>query len=360
MKALPSSNLTSPQPIMSEHPVKISVVMTVYNGASYLNDAVQSVLDQTFPDFELIIVDNNSSDNSLDIVRRFQDRRIRLIPSEHNLGQTKALNVGIHASRAPYIARMDADDICLPQRLAKQYAFMETHPHVGLLGSRAVNIDEHNRVIGKYNVPTDPHWLYCCLCASGELTRWSLIHPGVMIRRSVLDQSGLYNEKRSVSGYPQDYDLWSRVIRHADVANLKEPLLQYRVLAASESRSFSAIFKYRLEISREKIRHHLPGLSDAEADPLARMLEFMPQKSAGDGETALNLFDRYFDAFTIRRIPPDRIQYFKNRIKTCYLPRLWRTNRKLCFNSFIQFVIKSPGLLIDPLLYSKILKIVRT
>jgi glycosyltransferase involved in cell wall biosynthesis len=335
---------------------KINVVMTVYNGASHLSDAVQSVLDQTFQDFEFIIVDNNSSDNSVDIIRRFQDNRIHLIPSEHNLGQTKALNIGIQASRAPYIARMDADDICLPQRLAKQYEFMEKHPQIGLLGSRAININEHNQVIGKYNVPTDPHWLYCCLCASGDLTRWSLIHPSVMIRRSVLDQSGLYNEKKSVSGYPQDYDLWARVIRHADVANLKEPLLRYRVLAASESRSFSEIFKYRLEISREKIRQYLPGLPETKIEPLARMLEFMPQQSAQDGEAMFDLFDRYFDKFTAGRIPAPRTNYYKTRIKFYYLSQLIKTHSKVSRKLFFTFLLHYPRLAGDPCFYAKIIK----
>lgn len=344
------------KPIHNSTPPRIGVVMTAFNAAPFLKETISSILSQSFTDFEFIIVDNNSTDDSLAIIKTFKDSRIKLIENNQNLGQTGALNVGIHASQAPFIARMDADDICLPERLQRQYDYMEKNPHVGVLGSRAININENGKHIGYYNVPTHPSWIRSCLCASGDLTRWCLIHPSVMIRRSVLNKSGLYNEGRSVSGYPQDYNLWKRLLPHCDIHNLKQPLLKYRILSRSESRQFSAIREYRAEITSEQIRRHMPEFSEPQIKSLTRMLEFLPQKQKENPAACLSLFDQYFDKFTADRMSRAKQDYFKTKIKLYYLPQLRKTGKRTALSLLAKYFLRHPQWLFDPYFYSKIIK----
>lgn len=113
---------------------EISVVLSVYNDAKYVGVAIESVLAQTFTDFELIIIDDASTDESLSIARDFADERIRIVENEENLGLTKSLNKGISLAQGKYIARMDSDDICLPTRFEKQVAYLDAHPDVGVCG----------------------------------------------------------------------------------------------------------------------------------------------------------------------------------------------------------------------------------
>jgi len=132
---------------MSDAP-KISVVMSVFNGERYLSEAIESILNQTFRDFEFVIVDNQSTDKSSNVVSSFKDDRIVFIQNTKNLGQTRALNVGLRRSKAPYIARMDADDIAYPDRLQTQYDYLNENLNIDVVGSWCLDIDDQaNRAI---------------------------------------------------------------------------------------------------------------------------------------------------------------------------------------------------------------------
>ena len=133
----------------------ISVVMPVYNAAAFLEAAIDSVLAQTMGDFEFLIIDDGSTDGSPDIIRRYDDPRIRFVTRE-NRGAVATRNELGALARAPYLAVMDADDICLPDRLEKQYAFLESHGDIGLLGGRATYVDVVGRPIFMPELPTDP------------------------------------------------------------------------------------------------------------------------------------------------------------------------------------------------------------
>src|SRR3989344_927550 len=134
----------------------VSVLMSTYNGAVYLRQAINSILNQTFTDFEFIIVDDNSTDNSGEILRSYNDPRIRIIQNNKNIGLTKSLNKGLKEAQGKYIARMDADDVSLLDRLKEQYNFLEAHPTIALVGSWAESMDEYGIVTEIRKVPTDP------------------------------------------------------------------------------------------------------------------------------------------------------------------------------------------------------------
>jgi glycosyltransferase involved in cell wall biosynthesis len=200
--------------------------MPVFNAEKYLREAIESILHQTFTDFELVIVNDGSTDGSKAIVRSFSDQRIRYVENETNLGMAKSLNKGIDLCCGKYVARMDADDISLPRRLEKQYRFMEAHPDIGICSSWAQVIDDNGRVTGKILLQTDPKLVFIHLLFSVPF-----VHPACCIRADLLKENKYQREPVA-----EDYDLWSRLGDRTRMANLPEFLLQYRWHAANVSK----------------------------------------------------------------------------------------------------------------------------
>lgn len=199
---------------------RVSVLMSVYNGQKYLREAIDSILVQTFTNFEFLIIDDCSTDDTPQIINSYRDRRIRYIRNESNLGLAAALNRGLDSARGEYIARMDADDVSLPDRLARQVDFMDNHPETGVCGSWVKTTGELRGRIWRY--PVDPDSIVC-----GLLFEPPLAHPSVMMRRQLFRQNGLYYDplfKRA-----QDYDLWVRASEVLSFANIDEVLLFYRI-----------------------------------------------------------------------------------------------------------------------------------
>ena len=206
----------------------VSVVMPVYNSASVVADAIESIVGQTFGDFEFIIVDDGSTDATAEILRNYAalDGRIKLYNQE-NCGLITSLNRYCRVANGKYIARMDADDISLPARLEKQFRYLEAHSEVGVLGTWIQDVDSNRTPIIEWPVPADP-----------VVVRWFLFfgnciaHPSVMMRRELLDRLGYY---RPSAIYVEDYDLWIRAAEITMLANLPEVLVQYRVSPGSVS-----------------------------------------------------------------------------------------------------------------------------
>lgn len=201
---------------------KITVLMAVYNGEGVVRDALESILGQTFGDFEFLIVDDGSTDGTREAILSYRDPRIHLIANERNLGLTRSLNRGLALARGEYLARQDADDISEPARFARQVAFLDAHPDVALLGTWFGKIDERGRPIGNRRLPSDSTRLRWCL-----LFFCPFVHSAAMFRRSaVLERIGAYDESYA---YAQDYDLWGRIARVLPVANLAEYLVKVRI-----------------------------------------------------------------------------------------------------------------------------------
>ena len=196
----------------------ISVLLPVYNAELFLKEAIDSVLDQTYANFELIIINDGSVDGSENIIFSFDDKRIRYVKNDENLGITKTLNKGISLAQGKYIARMDADDICLPCRLMKQFLFLEQHQDIGLCGTWIDTINERNEITGKVINQTKPEFIKIHLLFSTPIA-----HPSVFARAELLKEN-LYDDVL----FAEDYDLWCRLSTKSKLANIPEFLLYYR------------------------------------------------------------------------------------------------------------------------------------
>ena len=200
---------------------EVSVLMPSFNAGKFLKIAVESILNQTYGDFELIIIDDGSTDNSIDELLGIQDARIRLIRNRQNLGLIAARNMAVNLAQAPLLACLDADDVAMPKRLELQVEAFRTNPNLTLLGSAAYLIDSRGEVFDVIDVPT----------ADSEIRREILrgnkiIHSSVMMRASVVKPLGGYPVEYSLA---EDYALWVRIIPTHTVGNLQERLVQYRV-----------------------------------------------------------------------------------------------------------------------------------
>lgn len=199
----------------------VSVVMSVFNGELYLREAVESILRQSFRDFEFIIIDDGSTDKSGGILDAFQstDARVRVFHQE-NRGLIGSLNRGCGLALGKYIARMDADDIAVGDRLQRQIAFMETHPEVAVLGGAVEFIDQTGKTLGIAQYPCHNREIQRALLDSNVM--W---HPSVLIRKTAFVAADGY---RNVTD-AEDYDLWLRIADRFRLANLNAVLLRYRI-----------------------------------------------------------------------------------------------------------------------------------
>jgi len=204
---------------------KISVVMPVYNAEKYLRESIDSILSQTFKDFEFIIINDGSTDSSLEIIKYYNDSRIHIVDQD-NTGLAKALNNGIALSTTEFIARMDADDIAMPERLGKQYHFLSNNPKYIIVGSNAENIDvDGNYVYTTSQKITDKDLREILPCTP-------FIHPSVMFRKDIYYKAGKYPEYMLKA---QDAVLFNRMAKFGKIANLPESLMKYRIVPTSNS-----------------------------------------------------------------------------------------------------------------------------
>ena len=203
--------------------MNISVLLPVYNAGSYLIPAIESILAQDLIDFEFIIIDDGSTDDSTDIIREYarKDQRIQPFFHQSNLGLVTTLNEGLEAARGEFVARMDADDEALPHRLRTQYLFMKSRPAVAVAGSYIIHMGKTRNRDRLVRLPT----------ASTEIVRVlesenCIYHPSVMMRREPIISLGGY---RPEFIHAEDYDLWLRVCQSYEIANIPVTLLRYRI-----------------------------------------------------------------------------------------------------------------------------------
>ncbi len=205
---------------------EVSVVMTVYNASRFLREAVESLLNQTLRDFEFIIVDDGSKDDSVEIVRSYDDPRVRLVCLPNNVGAAAARNAATQYVEGRFVAVMDADDVSCQTRLERQVAFLHEHPNVALLGTSVHVIDEDGRFVRESNAIGSPEEI-----ASRLAEHNCFAHSSVMLRADVLRQYRGYRAFRIA----HDYDLWTRIVRGHQAANIAEPLVLYRLHRGSLS-----------------------------------------------------------------------------------------------------------------------------
>ena len=199
---------------------EVSVIMTSYNAEKTISKAINSILSQTFTDFEFIIVDDGSTDSTLEIILNYRDERIHLMKQGHR-GRVPSLNHAVRLTQGQYIANLDADDIALPERLDMQVAYLKDHPEIGLLGSWGIEMNEYSGQEKEILLPVTNEEIRTALALYCPF-----IHSSAMIRQCVFKNVGFYNEKLTHS---EDLDLWVRIATDYSLANLPEFLVKKRI-----------------------------------------------------------------------------------------------------------------------------------
>jgi len=293
---------------MNQKTPKVSVVMPVYNREKYINDAVVSILTQTFADFEFIIIDDGSTDSTVEILESYHDKRIRLVKKCENRGNYTARNEGMKMAVGKYICVMDSDDVALPNRIQKQFDFMEANTTFGLCGSfaRVLNSDE---II---SAPED----------YAEIKVWSMSnimfrHPTVFIRKEFLTK---YNLKYDNSyRYADDYDFLVKAAHIFPVTNIQEVLIQYRrhpeqISSAHKSGQFEVVGKVILkqlkllkeDVTQNEKRVHLALMNRF---PVKDMAEFEQLKNWANHLMELNYDKCIYDSLQLANFLKSLLKY---------------------------------------------------
>lgn len=214
---------------------KVSVILPVYNSQDYIKEAIDSILLQSFKNWELIIIDDASSDQTPEIIRICKDKRIICLRNNKNEGVAFSLNKGLKQVTGEYIARIDSDDICLPNRFELQVEFLDNNPKTVIVGANAEIINFSGEVLSVTDLPTTDIDIRNML-----FIRNPLIHPSVMFRKKILDKTGNYNIKFNGA---EDYELWFRMLKFGKAYNFKKPLIKRRI----HDNVVTKKFRYKVE-----------------------------------------------------------------------------------------------------------------
>jgi glycosyltransferase involved in cell wall biosynthesis len=321
---------------------RVTVLMPVYNAERYLRPAIDSILSQTFRDFEFLIVNDGSSDNSRKIVESYADPRIKLVDNPHNMGLTRTLNRGLGLATGELIARQDADDVSYPDRLRRQVEFLDAHRDTALVGTQTRVIDEDGRPSGLR------HYDRCC---EYESIRWDLLfgnsftHSSVMFRRTIVaEEMGGYDETFK---YEQDYDLWSRVACRYRVMNIPLVLVDYRIHPLSMSNTMRGVMA---EEHGRVIRRHASAVLGGQA-VTNEDVDLIVRATVDFRKDALKpflaLFRRILDAY--QRLCPAvlvsndfRLAVARQFLRLAY--RAWRANPYLVWRVLAESIVRYPVL----------------
>ena len=294
---------------------RVTVVMAVYNAERFLEEAVSSILSQSWHDFELIVVDDASTDGSFAVVDRFDDPRIRVIRHQVNQGASLSRNDALSAARGEYIAIMDADDICAPNRLKQQIDFLDAHPQAGLVGCAVYdNIDATGAVLYTSFLPEHNEAIQRAL-----MERWCFLHSSIMFRRSLCGSAGVY---RTAFEPAEDHDFVLRLAERAEVHNLDEPLVTYRLnhsgLTVVGHQYVDALRTILIELAQRR----RAGLSENLDAEMPRVLALKQQRRSAHGfagivqgmRDSLYAANRYY-GFGCRELCAGQIR----RARRCYV-----------------------------------------
>lgn len=285
---------------------KVSVVMPAYNAEKYVTQAIDSILGQSFTDFEFLILNDCSTDGTEALICAYNDPRIVYIKNEKNMGVAATLNKGLAAAKGEYIARMDADDISLPERFEKQVAFLDAHPHVAVLGTHVECFSSQGSGPLVQYMGSSAQLRIDLLFAS------ALAHPSVMLRRQLILDLGGYDSR--FEGL-EDYDLWCRVAEIADLAVLPQVLLRYRIHPSQVTQQPSERKRQAAQSLKSRLlsRLELPGegpvaqayysyQSKAEKTPTQALAEIRFFEALLDANGKKGLYDQALLKKTMRQL----------------------------------------------------------
>ncbi|HSJ68094.1 MAG TPA: glycosyltransferase family 2 protein [Anditalea sp.] len=228
----------------------VTVLMPAYNVGKFLRESIDSILSQTYPDFNFLIINDGSTDNTEDIILSYDDPRINYIKNEKNIGYIASLNKGIDLISSKYIVRMDSDDIALSHRLEKQVEFMESRPDVAVCGSGKINFysGKKGTETSVYTITNEKHLLF------SSIFNTSIPHPSAILRNDILQKNGLRYDKDYY--YAEDKAMWLDMSQYGALSNIEEPLVKYRIhlnqvsIKHNEIQRVNSITKSKLVLAR--------------------------------------------------------------------------------------------------------------
>lgn len=267
----------------------ISVIMSVYNGEKYLSEAIESILVQTYKNFEFIIINDGSKDKSLEVINYYleQDNRIVVI-SRENKGLIDSLNEGIKKAKGKYIVRMDADDISLPTRFEEQVKFMEGNPDIGISGSAVIRFGENIKTVTwkllKNNEAIKSELLFSSIFA----------HPSVIMNKKMIFKYNLFYDNQFL--HAEDFELWTRIAKVTQMANLAKPLLKYRVVDNSMTRAANKNLGERYLIHKKIFNTYLEELDIQNSDKENKLhFNVSINERIKDNEICFEELENYFN-----------------------------------------------------------------
>lgn len=263
---------------------KISVIIPTYNAEKYINESIDSILSQTYKNFEILIIDDNSKDSTLEIIKKYQDERIRIIQGDCK-GLAAALNKGIREATGEYIARMDADDVSLPERFEKQIKFLEKNPDISLVGTWQKYIGNDSWIHKTFAKPEQVKIALLFSC--------DLCHSTVMFRKKDFVDNNLFYDENSPQ---EDFELWSRAIHVLKFANLQEVLGLYRVTGSSITDiKEQQLIKYEVQITVKQLKKYLNiEIPDFNYELLINRKNVFYEKNTKDKKIFLKRLDKLF------------------------------------------------------------------
>jgi glycosyltransferase involved in cell wall biosynthesis len=264
----------------------VSIILPVYNASVYLNDCIDSILAQTFTDFELLMMDDGSTDNSIAIAESYEDERIKVFRCEHDFIQT--LNRGLEESRGKYIARMDADDMMMPDRLERQVTLMENNPSVVVCSSTAKAFGFKEKVLGFGNGIIN-HVMLLLLLGN------PIIHPSIMVRKDFLTRNNLRYKHYP---YAEDYKLWADVCMAGGVFNvIPTPLIKYRI-SESQVSNKHRVEQVRTALTiRQEILEELLARNSYKTELFSRLYDDMLEANHANLIDADQIFGLFYQIF---------------------------------------------------------------
>jgi len=311
-------------------PYKISVVLPVFNGQSFLREAIDSILEQSFQEFEFIIINDGSTDNTINIIKSYNDNRIHLVENKQNLGITKCLNIGIKLARGEYIARMDADEISISSRFEKQIAFLEKNKEIGICGTLTKTIGK--TVESTWQYPIDHERIKVSL-----LFHCCLVHASVMIRNIILKNYNLFYSEN----YPcaEDYELWVRLSKITRIANIDEVLIRNRIHNNSIRAKHNALqVKTANNIRENQLKELMISLTDEDVCFHNKIVHLNVNADNFFLIKTYNWFLKLYDENKVNKNYKDDVfaEILAKRLKKIML----RT--KTCSPSTLRFIFSSP------------------
>lgn len=289
----------------------VSVVMAVFNAVAFLPQAIESILSQSYKNFEFIIVNDGSTDASKDVIEKYHklDKRIRPVEMKVNQGVAIASNHGINLAKGKYIARMDADDISVSQRLEKQVVFMENNPEIGILGSRIRYIDTEGNLLGWHSEPQKDLFI-----------RWNLLfkspffNSSTLFRKSLLD--GYKEAYKPTARYGEDYDLWIRLLSLTKGENLPDTLLYYRLHSSNLTSSTQNILKKEVQLTTQAIKIYFKDslLPDDAIKKLQGAIRGYPFSAKYKRASLLPLYMKIWQMFSVQHKDNSNITKLKQKV----------------------------------------------